>query len=97
MPSRNPLAGFITRATPQTQPIPDSGQVPNSAGGHAWPVDDWARLRRFLILGVDGPSYYATEHALVAESAAAVLRCVVLDGPRHDLAAKIRRHLGREE
>ena len=82
MPSRNPLGGFTTRANPQTQPIPGSGQVPNSAGGHAWPVDDWARLRRFLILGVDGPSYYASERTLVAENAGAVLRCAALDGPR---------------
>ena len=40
-----------TRRVPQWAPIPRSGQVPNSAGGYAWEVDDWARLRRFLILG----------------------------------------------
>ena len=28
-------------------------------GGFAWAVDDWARLRRFLILGSEGGSYYA--------------------------------------
>ena len=27
--------------------------------GHAWAVDDWTRLRRFLILGSEGGSYYA--------------------------------------
>lgn len=40
-----------TRRVPQSAPIPDSGQVPNSAGGFAWAVDSWTRLRRFLILG----------------------------------------------
>ena len=40
-----------TRSTPQSETIPGSGQVPNSAGGYAFPVDDWVRLERFLILG----------------------------------------------
>jgi 60 kDa SS-A/Ro ribonucleoprotein len=73
---------FSTRGTPQSQPIPGAGQVPNRAGGFAWAVDDWARLDRFLILGVDGPSYYATERALTRENAEAVRRCLEADGPR---------------
>jgi hypothetical protein len=44
--------------------------------------NEWSRLHRFLILGVDGPTYYATEHQLVKENAEAVLRCIVLDGKR---------------
>jgi len=80
--SRNPLSWFSTRSTRQSQAIPGSGQVANSAGGFAWAVDDWSRLRRFLVLGVDGPSYYASEQQLVRENAEAVLRCVALDGPR---------------
>ena len=39
--------------TPQSQPLPDSTQVKNSAGGYAWAVDDWVRLDRFLVLGCD--------------------------------------------
>ncbi|MBD0328796.1 MAG: hypothetical protein ICV64_01665 [Thermoleophilia bacterium] len=35
------------RRPAQSEPIPGSGQVPNSAGGFAWAVDDWTRLRRF--------------------------------------------------
>lgn len=76
------LRWFSTRATRQSESIPDSRQVPNSAGGYAWPVDDWTRLRRFLILGVDGDSYYAHERTLVRENAEAVLRCVSVDGRR---------------
>jgi uncharacterized protein (TIGR02678 family) len=44
--------------TPQSLPL--KGQVPNSAGGHAWAVDEWARLRRFLVLGTEGGSFYAS-------------------------------------
>ncbi|MGH3264518.1 MAG: TROVE domain-containing protein, partial [Trebonia sp.] len=71
-----------TRRVPQWAPIPGAGQVPNSAGGYAFEVDDWARLRRFLILGSDAGSYYATEWTLTRETAQAVERCVREDGQR---------------
>jgi 60 kDa SS-A/Ro ribonucleoprotein len=70
------------RRAPQSEPIPGSTQVPNSAGGFAWAVDDWARLRRFLILGSEGGSYYAGEWALTRENAVAVERCLAADGAR---------------
>ena len=57
-------------------------QVPNSAGGHSYPVDDMTRLRRFLILGSEGGSYYANERKLTLENAAAVKRCIENDGAR---------------
>jgi 60 kDa SS-A/Ro ribonucleoprotein len=73
-----------TRDTPQSDPIAEasSPQVPNSAGGYAWPVDDWTRLRRFLILGSEGGSYYASERELTLENLAALRACVRADGPR---------------
>ena len=64
----------------QREPLP--GQVPNSAGGFTFPVDDWTRLDRFLVLGSEAGSYYATERALTKENAAAVLRCLAQDGLR---------------
>jgi len=70
------------KATPQNQPIPGSNQVPNSAGGYAFAVDDWKRLDRFLVLGSEGGSYYASERKLTAENADAVLRCLQADGIR---------------
>src|SRR5438067_1114688 len=71
-----------TRRVPQKAPIPGSGQVRNSAGGFAWAVDDWTRLRRFLILGSEGGSYYASEWTLTRENARALERCLAEDGPR---------------
>ncbi len=67
---------------PQWAPIPGAGQAPNSAGGFAWEVDDWARLHRFLILGSEGGSYYATEWTLTRKNAQAVERCIREDGRR---------------
>lgn len=71
-----------TKSTPQTSPIPGSNQVPNSAGGYAWAVDDWGRLDRFLVLGSEGGSYYAGERELTLENAACVERLLKVDGPR---------------
>ena len=43
---------FAYKKTPQSELIPGAAQAPNSAGGWAWPVDDWARLDRFLVVVV---------------------------------------------
>lgn len=66
--------------TPQSEPIP--GTVANSAGGYAFPVDDWARLDRFLILGSAEGTYYIGERKLTRENAEAVDRCIKADGAR---------------
>ena len=71
-----------TRRVPQSAPVPGSGQVPNSAGGFAWAVDDWTQLRRFLVLGSEGGSYYASESKLTRKNAKAVERCLAEDGQR---------------
>src|SRR3954467_11654218 len=73
---------FNTKQTPQSAPITGTSQVANSAGGFAFAVDDWTRLDRFLILGSEGGSYYASERKLTRENAQAVLRCLQLDGRR---------------
>jgi 60 kDa SS-A/Ro ribonucleoprotein len=76
------LSTFQTRVTQQGEPTPGSGQAPNSAGGYAWEVDCWTRLRRFLVLGSEGGSYYASERALTKENAGAVLTCLDADAVR---------------
>jgi 60 kDa SS-A/Ro ribonucleoprotein len=43
-------------------------------------VDDWTRLRRFLILGCEGGSFYANEWTLTRENATAVWTCIESDG-----------------
>ena len=58
------------------------GEAINSAGGRSFPVDDWTRLRRFLVLGTEGGSFYAGEATLTRENAGAVQRCLTADGAR---------------
>jgi 60 kDa SS-A/Ro ribonucleoprotein len=76
------LKRHAPRRVPQWAPIPGAAQVPNSAGGFAFEVDDWTRLRRFLILGSEGGSYYASEWTLTRENAQAVERCIRADAVR---------------
>lgn len=71
-----------TRRTPQSEAIPGSGQVQNSAGGFSYGVDNWTRLNRFLILGSEGGSYYAGERELTKENVKSVIDCVKEDGLR---------------
>lgn len=53
-----------TKKTPQSEPMrPD--QVENSAGGHVFSIGAFERLKRFLILGAEGGTYYVGERDFV--------------------------------
>lgn len=78
----DPYKKFSTKKTPQSEPIPGSDQVKDSAGGYVWAVDDWTRLERFLILGSEGGTYYIKEQKLTADNAEAVIRCIKENGVR---------------
>lgn len=69
-----------TRTTTQDTPLP--GQVPNSDGAYVWEPDVWTRLQRFLILGSEGGSYYASETELTFENIGCLRECVTLDAGR---------------
>lgn len=71
-------------STPQTRAIPgrESEMVNNSAGGVTFTLDVWGYLDRFLILGSDKPSYYASAQKLTKDAAKNVLECIKLDGSK---------------
>ena len=66
--------------TPQSEPLP--GQSPNNAGGHAWKVDHWTQLDRFLILGSIGGTYYVGERELTKQNTSAIDTALAEDGLR---------------
>lgn len=70
------------RRTPQSESIPGSGQVENSAGGFVYEIGSMERLRRFLILGASGGTYYAGEAKFVRENVAAVREALDEHGPQ---------------
>lgn len=47
----------------------DERQVVNNAGGYVYEVGDAARLRRFLVLGTEGGTFYTTQQDLTRENA----------------------------
>jgi len=57
-------------------------EVKNTAGGYVYPVDEWTRLDRFLILGTEGGTYYASQRKMTNENAAVVDRCLNEDATR---------------
>jgi 60 kDa SS-A/Ro ribonucleoprotein len=68
----DPLTAISTRHTPQSEQA-SPRQVPNSAGGFTFTVGKTARLHRFLTLGTDGGTYYASERDITVKNAAVVL------------------------
>ena len=73
---------FNKKSTPQSQPIPGSSQVENSAGGYSWELDPWQQFMRFLVLGTEGGTYYVSEQKLTRDNATNALKCLAEDGPR---------------
>lgn len=69
---------FTPAATPQTLQA-DSRQVQNSAGGYTFQLEPMKQLERWLILGSEGGTYYATERKLTIENARVVQACLDLD------------------
>lgn len=57
-------------------------QVLNSADGYSFALDQWGRLSRFLILGSEGGSYYATERTLTLDNCKTLEQCIKDDGVR---------------
>lgn len=73
---------YNKRATPQTEPVPGRQMVQNSAGGYGFAVSIWTRLNRFLVLGSDAPTYYASAKKLTMENVAIVNECLDADYQR---------------
>ena len=68
-------------ATPQREKA-RKDQRQNDAGGYGFALDPWARLDRWLVLGCEGGSYYASEKAMTRDNARTVEECLATNGPR---------------
>lgn len=70
-----------TRKTSQREKA-SKKQKKNSAGGYSFVLNKWASLDRWLILGADGGTYYASESKLTKANAKTIASCLEEDGPR---------------
>jgi 60 kDa SS-A/Ro ribonucleoprotein len=67
------LRSVSTRRTPQSKPA-GGATVKNAAGGHVFGLDNLARLRRFLVLGSEGGTYYTKAPELTRQNADIVIQ-----------------------
>ena len=74
----NYLNSVFGAPTHQQNPVMgrEHEQVRNNAGGFVFPVTPEVRLDRFIILGSEGGSYYASEQKLTRENASTVLSMI---------------------
>lgn len=77
----DPLTKISTRRTPQREQA-DPRQIKNHAGGYAFAIDDEMRIRRFLILGTSGGTYYAGERKHTKDNAEELIRFARSHGTR---------------
>jgi 60 kDa SS-A/Ro ribonucleoprotein len=67
--------------TPQTQPAPGrTDQVVNNAGGYVFKLSNIDQIKRFLILGSEGGTYYVGEQELTKENASNLIEAIKQDG-----------------
>lgn len=69
-------SSFLT-STPATEQA-RADQVANQGGGFAFAITPLQQLRRFLILGAEGPTYYASERKQVMGAVRCLDECVTL-------------------
>ena len=72
----------ITKNPVQTEPIPGKEMVKNNAGGYTFSVSALSRLDRFLILGADSPTFYATQRDVLKDNVAALQKLATELGPK---------------
>jgi 60 kDa SS-A/Ro ribonucleoprotein len=73
--------GTRNRVTPQNEAASPK-QSKNNAGGFSFTLDEFGRLERFLVLGSDAPTYYASSRELTVANASAVQKAIDSDGIR---------------
>jgi 60 kDa SS-A/Ro ribonucleoprotein len=67
-------------ASRQSEPDPLHEMVRNAAGGYVFKINDWKRLRRFLILGSDTNTFYESSKKLTIENAKVVKNLLAENG-----------------
>lgn len=73
---------FNIKQTKQTNKIPGQPMVVNQAGGYTFALDCWKTLDRFLILGTEGGTFYASESKATKRNADNLVKCLKADGMR---------------
>ena len=72
------------KVTVQTEAIKgrEADMAKNNAGGFSFTMDKWGQFDRFIIMGSEGSSYYASEKKQTLDNAKNVISCIKEDGKR---------------
>ncbi len=72
------------KITSQTRAIRgrESEMTRNAAGGVSFKTEDFTRLQRFLILGVEGDTFYTGQRKLAIANVKCLAKCLKADGKR---------------
>jgi hypothetical protein len=62
--------------TPQTEPVPGKNHGREQRWWIRLPDHPWDQMRRYLILGAEGGTYYVKEQDLLKQSYTNVLACI---------------------
>jgi 60 kDa SS-A/Ro ribonucleoprotein len=71
---------FNTKQTAQTQEVHGKNQVQNNAGCFVFGLTPIEQLKRFLVLGCEGGSYYASEKAMTVDNATNAIKAIQENG-----------------
>ena len=74
---------FNTKQTSQSSKVPGvKKQKRNNAGGISFKITKWEYMKRFLILGTEGGTYYVDEHKYTRDALKNVQKCINSDGKK---------------
>lgn len=81
---QNYTKNYNRKVTSQSEAIPgrENEMTQNYAGGVTFVLDDWKMLDRFIILGSNTPTYYASAKTLTKENTKNIERLIALDAKR---------------
>jgi len=78
--SSNYGKNFNTKKTSQRSNVPGKKQVKNNEGGYVFKANTWDLLDRFLILGSDENTYYASAHTMTQDNAKNIIKLIEKNG-----------------
>jgi 60 kDa SS-A/Ro ribonucleoprotein len=73
---------YLQRQLTGQQQIERDDQVKNDASGYVFALDKWEHLRRWIMIGSEGGTYYADEHSFTHRATHALDACLAEDGLR---------------
>ncbi|MBN2693567.1 TROVE domain-containing protein [bacterium] len=82
---------FNNKKTAQNQPIPEKKDImeKNNAGGYSYSLTNKKKLKRFLILGTEGGSYYESEKDLTIKNTNSIVAFIKKGGGKEALEEAI--------